>query len=124
MLFYLELPPHTHHHKHTKNSQPGIKRGKQICRQVCECIMHREKKKFKPPDENPSFPDLVPGSLFLSLRGTKSTRQRLNNKPPEAIEKYRMRNKGGGEKTQRPGTEGHLIRMATSSNLRSSDKTP
>lgn len=45
-------------------------------------------------------------------------------KSPEAIEKYTMRNKGGGEKTQRPGTEGHLIRMATSSNLRSSDKTP
>lgn len=65
MLFYLELPPHTHHHKHTKNSQPGIKRGKQICRQVCEWYYAQRKKKFKPLDENPSFPGLVPDSWFL-----------------------------------------------------------
>lgn len=80
MLFYLVLPQHTQHHKHTKNSQPGIKRGKQIYRHICEWYAQR-KKKFKPLDENPSFTDLIPGSLFLSLRGTKSTRQRLNKNP-------------------------------------------
>jgi hypothetical protein len=80
MLFYLVLPPHTHHHKHTKNSQPGIKRGKQIYRHICEWYAPR-KKKIESLDENPSFTDLVPGSLFLSLRGTKSTRQRLNKNP-------------------------------------------
>lgn len=63
MLFYLELPPHTHHHKHTKNSQPAIKRGKQICRQVCECIMHREKKKIQTPWWKSQFSG--PGSWFL-----------------------------------------------------------
>ncbi len=83
--------------------------------------MHREKKNSNPLIKISVLRTWFPVPISQRNEIDSATTQQ---KSPEAIEKYTMRNKGGGEKTQRPGTEGHLIRMATSSNLRSSDKTP